>query len=128
MELQANQLTDRYHFKTEDQFQAYLVKWFSNEFPEYYGCLFKLNNESKNPMFQIATGLIPGASDLVIFANGIFGGLELKLKGKKHKKEHISQQLDWGERIKRQGGRYLMTDDSDKAKEFLEKIVRLLPD
>lgn len=111
------------HFKSEDQMQADIVKKFNEKYPHLYGCLFKVNNESRNPMFQIATGLIPGASDLVLFCNHRFAGIELKLKGKKHSKEHIATQKEWGETIKKQGGYYLMSDDVNEILSFIDKIV-----
>lgn len=118
-----------YRFNNEDQMQAYVVKWFSETYPDYYGCLFKVNNESRNPMFQIATGLIRGASDLILFVNKTMAGIELKMPGKcvgsgKKEREHIATQLAWGETIRKQGGEYIMSDDVEEVKEFIRIILQ----
>lgn len=111
----------------EDHFQHEIVQRFSDEFPHLYGCLFEVNNDCqggiKKIMHRTAMGMIVGAADLVLFANGIFTGIECKAEGMKHSKDRIEKQKNWGKIIVSQGGNYIMSKNEDEIFEFIKHAL-----
>ena len=100
---------------TEKQLQASFVMKFSQRYPERFGLLFAINNQAVNPRHAMtlkALGVFAGASDLAYF-NTVFTGIEVKLPGAKHKRDHIINQLDWGTRIALAGGNYYIVTNMD---------------
>lgn len=92
---------------TEDQLQAKIVKEYNNRY-----CL--KHHEPRNMIFSIpngglrnkieamkmqATGLLAGASDLIIIHFGVIHFVELKKEGEKPR----ANQLDFAERVKANG-------------------------
>lgn len=95
----------------EKQLQAKIVIEFSQKMPELRGCLWATANRTlsiKDGQTQMAMGMIPGVSDLILFYRGKFIALEIKVVGKIHKKGHIERQLEWGKQIEANGGRYFI--------------------
>lgn len=102
---------------TEDKFQAKIVKDYTKKY-----CL-----KSHNPrnlimsipngglrnkieaMKMQATGLLAGASDLIIIHFGVIYFVELKILGQKPR----PNQLEFAERIKANGFNYLCFDNED---------------
>lgn len=112
---------------SEKKSQYEIVSWFSKEYPQLRGCLFEINNNAigiKHYSTRLAMGMIPGASDLGLFVNGIFASIEIKLSGTKHQVDHIKNQLRWGETIKEQGGLYIISANKEEIKSFVTLIVK----
>ena len=111
----------------EDHFQAKIVHDFYDKYPHLHGCLIEINNDAKGGikkiMHRIAMGMQPGASDLVLFANGVFSGIECKAEGKKHSRSHLETQQLWGKTILEQGGNYIMSCNYDEIFSFIEKAL-----
>lgn len=97
----------------ESLLQSKIVIDFSQKRPEEKGLIWATGNRTlseRDGMKQKAMGLIAGVSDLIYFKNGIFIGIEIKVKGSKHKKSHVQQQLNWGLKIEENGGEwYIVT-------------------
>lgn len=101
---------------TEKQLQAKLVMEFSQLHPERNGLLFAVNNEAnsdRQAMTLKALGVWKGASDLIYFYNGVMTGIELKIPGAKHSRDHILSQYDWGSGIALNGGNYYIATNRD---------------
>ena len=109
-------------FRDEAHLQSEVVIWFSDKYPQLYGSLFEVNNNPngiKDAMRRRALGMVAGVSDLILVACNTFAGIELKHTKTKHKKDHISKQLRWGEHVISQGGKYIMSNDIEEIKEFI---------
>lgn len=95
--------------KSEKKIQAEIVRAFSEKYPKKNGLMWHTRNVSfsaKDGMTQKALGMVPGVADLIIYENGILKAFEVKAPGSKHSKDHILQQIEWGEKIINQGGKY----------------------
>src|SRR6056297_1637998 len=113
---------------TEQQLQHSIVMWFSQQYPQYRGLLFEINNDTqamKQAMKRRAMGMIAGASDLGLINpwNGQFIGIELKAPGSRHKLDHIKQQVEWGQKLIDAGGIYLMSSEIETIKMFISDII-----
>ena len=95
--------------------------WFSQKYPELYGCLWAVFNEDSK--HKKALGMHKGASDLMLMINGYFAGIEVKAPASVHKRTHIEQQIEWGSNIIKHGGFYCMSSDIDIIKKFIETII-----
>lgn len=113
--------TAEYHFQHE------IVQRFSDTYPELQGCLVEINNDAKGGikkiMHRIAMGMCPGASDLFLFANGVFTAIECKAEGYRHKKSHIEKQKRWGRNVVLNKGNYIMSYCADEIFDFIEKAL-----
>lgn len=114
--------------KAEKIKQHNLVKWFSQEYPKYYGHLFAVNNDTfgiKDAAFKKAIGLIPGVSDLIFMVpkKGVMCGIEIKAPDSYHTIEHIENQLKWGMNLITNKGFYIMTSNIDACKIFISGII-----
>ena len=110
----------------EYEFQAEIVQAFADIYPHLYGKLWMIKNDPrgrKQVMFYRAMGLVSGVSDLQLFSNGIFSGIELKTQGSKHSKEHLECQLLWGKSIVEEGGNYIMSDNYDNLMIFFDTVI-----
>lgn len=113
-------------FNSESQLQNHIVVWFSQTFPHLHGSLFEINNNPRNikeAMYRRGMGMIAGASDLILIANNVVAGIELKHPTTKHTKSHLEQQLNWGKHIVSQGAKFLMSDNDEEIKEFICSII-----
>lgn len=112
----------------EKQLQSKIVIDFSHKMPELRGCLWATANRTfsiKDGQTQMAMGMIPGVSDLILFYKKRMVALEVKVIGKIHKKEHIERQLEWGKKIEANGGRYfIITSVADFWDIFNSKEVK----
>jgi Holliday junction resolvase len=61
----------------------------------------------------------PGCPDLIACFHGCFVGIEVKDTGKKAK----DNQVDFGERIKKAGGYYIVADSLEKASAALDELL-----
>jgi hypothetical protein len=108
--------------KPEDKLQHKIVMEFSHKHPEFRGCLWAVFNE--NSKHKKALGMFDGASDLQIFANGIFAGIEVKAPESYHKITHIKRQLEWGRNVIENKGLYLMCSNFHTIMDFIESVVK----
>lgn len=111
---------------TEKQLQSEIVKWFSQNHPELRGCLFSVANRTlslRDGQTQLAMGLFSGVSDLILFVNGRFIGLEVKEVGKAHKRSHIENQIEWGETVIRNGGEYYFITSVSEFNQVLNNEI-----
>lgn len=117
---------------TEKQLQFKIVTWFSQTYPEYYGLLFEVNNDTynaKHAMARRGMGMISGVSDLIFImpGSGKVCGIELKAPGSRHDKNHIYNQLRWGDFLRKQGAQYIMSSDIDFVKKCITDIIEGRP-
>jgi len=93
----------------EKQLQAKIYLDFSQQRPKEKGCLWSVRNTTLSKLdgiTQKAMGMVKGVSDLIRFHNCQFTGIEVKLPGKEHSKEHIITQYNWGRTMEANGGKY----------------------
>ncbi|MCJ7802742.1 MAG: VRR-NUC domain-containing protein [Candidatus Marinimicrobia bacterium] len=103
--------------------------WFGQNWPEYNGLLFEINNNPKNKahgVYRKSMGMKKNVSDLILVEpkQGHTIGIELKAPGSKHSSEHIKNQIDWGKQLINNGGYYIMTSDLSTLKEFISDIIK----
>tara|TARA_R110002020_G_scaffold471118_1_gene697601 strand:- start:223 stop:627 length:405 start_codon:yes stop_codon:yes gene_type:complete len=121
----------------EKQLQSKIVLDFSQKMPDYRGCLWSTRNTTfsqRDGQTQKAMGMFAGVSDLILFFECRFIGLEVKTKGSSHKYGHIFNQSEWGKQIVLNGGEwYIITSVSEfwdvvnkKKPEYTLKKVREL--
>ncbi len=94
---------------------------FSQKHPEQKGKLWSTRNTTfsvKDGQTQKAMGMIPGVSDLIYY-NGRFVGIEIKVRGTSHSAKHVERQLKWGGMIKDAGGEWFIVTSLE---EFWEVI------
>lgn len=106
----------------EKQLQAKIIMQFSQLYPNKRGLLFAVNNEAnsdKQAMAFKALGVVRGVSDLIYYDGNRFVGIEIKVKGKKHGRNHIMNQHEWGLKIQITGGEYYIVTS---VKSFLSVI------
>lgn len=100
----------------EEIIQSKIVIDFSQKRPDLNGCLWSVPNRTlslKDAMKQRSMGLIKGVSDLHLLFHGRFIGIEIKAPGKRHKKEHIQSQWNWGRTIIKNGGEWYIVTSVD---------------
>lgn len=100
--------------KNEDRIQHEFIMWFGQTWPEYRQLMFEVNNDTHSAgqaNYRKSKGMISGVSDLILILpnNGKVVAIELKAPGSVHKIDHIKNQLDWGNRVVKNGGFYFMT-------------------
>lgn len=110
---------------------------FSHAHPNDRGLLWSTRNTTFSGIdgqTQLALGMIAGVSDLIHFKDGIFTGIEIKSPNTTHKSAHVKNQLNWGEKIVSNGGRFfivrsvdefwqvLTTKEKTNAGEFIKHI------
>lgn len=110
-------------FRTEEQFQAYCVKWFSDEYPAERQMLHANNNNSSSRIEgnkAKATGVVPGVSDLELICDGgVTWYIELKLPGKKQSPDQIKFQ----ERLVARKHFYVVIETFKQFKELVWQII-----
>ena len=106
----------------EHHLQHEIVKWFSQTYPQYYGCLWATFNEDSK--HKSSSGMITGVSDLILFLHGKFAGIEIKAPGSRHAADHIRNQIAWGVNIIQNGGYYLISANEIEIKNFINCIVQ----
>ncbi len=105
-------------FHTEDQFQAWAVKWFSETFPDERGMLFSIPNggERRDPAHWVATGVIAGVADLcLIYDWGTCVWIEMKLPAG----VQSPAQRAWEGKVKRRGHEYIIIRTAEHFKQFI---------
>jgi hypothetical protein len=106
------------NFSTEDQFQAWAVKWFSETFPDERGMLFSIPNggERRDGWIMKATGVIAGVADLcLIYDWEKCVWIEMKLPHGVQSKA----QKDWEWKVKRRGHEYIIIRTAEHFKQFI---------
>ena len=101
----------------EKQLQASIVMDYSQNMPEYRGTLWSTRNTTfsqRDGQSQKAMGMVAGVSDLILFLDGRFVGIEIKVKGKPHAAKHIQQQLRWGDAIIHEGGEWYIVTSKEE--------------
>lgn len=118
---------------TENRLLSDSVRLVSERNPEKRGRLFHVSNERKtgNPlevMRSKSIGIFAGVADLIYF-EGLFYpypekfvmvGIELKLPGSYHKREHIETQVEWAKILEEQGGVWRLCTDAEDAYQCTE--------
>src|SRR6056297_2943469 len=110
----------------EKRLQHELIMWFGQTYPELHGCLFEANNDTYNiqhAQTRRSMGMISGVSDLILIANGCMAGMEIKGLDSRHKTDHIKNQRQWGSKIIRNGGAYLMCSYLSVFQIFIDAFV-----
>ena len=84
-------------YKNEHALQADIVVWFCNTYPERRGTLWanfaeqnKVQASMKKPL-----GLVRSLPDLMNVQDGKLIGIELKLPGTRHERNHLIEQATW---------------------------------
>ncbi len=114
------------HGQAEKKLQNEIVMWFSQTYPYLRGCLFEVNNTVTNINHlssRRGMGMFYGISDLILFSNGIFCGIELKSPGSVHSSAKVQRQLDWGYTVRENGGLYIMSSDITILKTLIEHVL-----
>lgn len=123
---------------TENRLLSDSVRLVSERNPEKRGRLFHVSNERKtgNPlevMRSKSIGIFAGVADLIYFEgnlpwagkNVIVGveliGIELKIPGSYHKREHIESQVEWAKILESQGGVWRLCTDAEDAYQCTER-------
>ena len=92
----------------EDKLQSQIVLDFSQKRPNEKGLLWSTRNQTfsaRDGQKQKAMGMTAGVADLIYHNEGLMG-LEVKVKGEEHKRDHIINQLNWGKTITESGGHW----------------------
>ena len=112
----------------EKQLQAKIVMDFSQKMFDYQGCLWSTRNTTfsvKDGQTQKAMGMVAGVSDLILFMDGRFVGIEVKVKGSTHNTSHVAKQVRWGENISFHGGEWYIVTSLD---EFWDVVNKKTPE
>ena len=106
----------------EKQLQAQIYQTLRNNIPNSKGLVWSVANRTlsvKDGIAQKATGLTKSVSDLMCYFDGVLYGLEVKHPEKRHSIDHIRQQLEWGEKIVDQGGKWAIVTTPREALNFV---------
>lgn len=111
-------------FKTEDQFQAYCVKWFSDMYPKHRGMLYSVPNGAnlspREAAKLVATGIKAGVADLhFILSCGRIVFIEMKLPNGTQSDE----QKAWQEKVEARGHVYVVIRTFNEFKNFIWSII-----
>lgn len=109
----------------EKQLQAKIVMDFSHKMPEERGSLWSTRNTTfseRDGQTQKAMGMIAGVSDLILYFEKRFVGIEIKVRGSSHKSKHVGQQLRWGEKIIDAGGEWYIVTTLEEFWDVVNKI------
>jgi len=114
---------------TEARMQHEIVKWFNNTYVQYQALLFEVNNDTydiKHRMTRQSMGMITGVADLAFIVPdvGFYVGIELKAMNSRHKIEHIRNQIEWGKIVIANGGGYLISNEIDTVKMYIERLIK----
>lgn len=114
--------------KTEAQLQHDVIVWFSQEYPDFRGLLFEVNNDTYNrnhAMKRRSLGMIKGVSDLVFIipSNGHVAGIELKAPGTTHQMDHVKNQVSWGKTLIDNDGYFIISSSKEDVKYFITSLI-----
>ena len=112
---------------TEKNLQYECVKWFGEQFPELQNLLIEINNDtySRNQsMRRRAMGMRAGAGDLLFFYKKNLIFIELKNTETRHKRQHILQQFEFGESIRKQGGYHFFVNNLIQFQNIIEMTMK----
>jgi hypothetical protein len=111
----------------EQNIQNKLVMWFSQEYPQHYGRLFMVNNNTtskENGTKLKAMGIIAGVSDLLFIGNGYFAAIEIKAPNTRHKTSHVLQQMEFIKTMIFKGHRGIISSDLNILKLYLSLLIQ----
>ena len=97
---------------------------FSHKMPEERGSLWSTRNTTfseRDGQTQKAMGMIAGVSDLILYFERRFVGLEVKVRGSSHSAKHVAQQLKWGDKIIDAGGEWYIITSVDEFWDVMNK-------
>ena len=110
----------------EDRVQHDFFMWFSHTRPECEGMIFEVYNNSETPkggQYRKAMGRKAGVADACgLTPLGEFLAIEIKAPGSSHKIKQLNTELRWGRKVIENGGFYLITEDIENMKYFIEKL------
>lgn len=104
----------------EARLQYECVKWFRETYPDHKDDIVMIHNETDKGAYYMSLGMVPGASDLMVFNRDKTLFVELKVEGSYHDLKKLRNQLRFVERRQdgsaKHGGCFLSS--FDRFKEF----------
>jgi len=107
---------------SEAQIQASCVMWLWNSHPQTRGLFFSVTNNSEHiarAMQRKAVGLIPGVSDCLFIWRGQLYCFEFKTEIGRQS----PVQIDWQDKVNRQGIQYYLIRSIEQFKLVMEVIL-----
>ena len=108
--------------QSEIAFQQECVIWFHNQYPELRGLLFHVRNNSSSKRegaYWKAVGVVAGVSDLIFLHGCKVHCIELKTQTGYQSPE----QIEWEEKVYKQGIDYYVINSIVKFKNLIIKII-----
>lgn len=102
----------------EEKLQSDIAAKFSQQYPNKRGQLFHIANERNNKVQvykALSIGIVPGVADFLFFSKDFNVATELKVKGSRHKVEHLKKQLEWGKVWEREGNVWRLCTTTEQA-------------
>lgn len=110
----------------EDRVQHDFIMWFSQTRPECEGIIFEVYNNAVSGQagrYRKSMGRKAGVADLCgLTPLGEFLGIEIKAPKSNHEVIQLETELRWGRKVIENGGLYLITEDIENMKYFIEKL------
>lgn len=111
---------------TEDRRQHDIVMWFYQTYPHLDNQLFMVHNETyseQNGKRLVSMGLKKNVSDLLFYGQNIFAGIEVKIEGSSHPRDHIEGQLKFGESLIKNGHFFILSHKEQPIKHFITLLI-----
>ena len=111
---------------TEDRRQHDIVMWFYQTYPHLENQLFMVQNNTYSQAHgkrMVAMGLKKNVSDLLFFGKNIFAGIEVKIEGSSHSRDHIDGQLKFGESLIKNGHFFIISHKEEPIKHFITLLI-----
>lgn len=106
---------------SEARLQASIVRQFGETYPEQRGRFFSVKNENAHKN-SVARGIVPGVADMHYIRDLSKGNLymELKYPGRKHDRDHVQVQVNWGRLMESLGHRWRLVTTLEQAMNLIE--------
>lgn len=111
---------------TEDRRQHDIVMWFYQTYPHLDNQLFMVQNNTYSQAHgkrMVSMGLKKNVSDLLFYGQNIFAGIEVKIEGSSHQREHIEGQLKFGESLIKNGHFFILSHKEQPIKQFITLLI-----
>jgi hypothetical protein len=111
---------------TEDRRQHDIVMWFYQTYPHLDNQLFMVQNNTYSQAHgkrMVAMGLKKNVSDLLFYSTNIFAGIEVKIEGSSHPRDHIEGQLKFGESLIKNGHYFIISHKEEPIKHFINLLL-----